>query len=257
MVVAVDDAVGDPVAPSVAMSRVPMSRPAPGVASSSETKKLTRTAVAGAVPWFTIVLGLIVVALGVSLLSGRQLTLSLPKLERGGGDGTLPSMYLFGVSYAVASLSCAIAPFLVVTSSASNADNFGSRVLTFVMYGVGMGLVITVLTVALAMARGELVARFRELVPTFNRIAGGLMVLAGAYVAYYGYYELRLLNWGEQHTVLGLVRAAPGDALPVQLVARWDAASRSGELYLGSDRMDLGRLLDDLTVGDRRLAVAG
>ena len=120
----------------------------------------------------------------------------MPKLDRGGADGTLPSMYLFGVSYAIASLSCAIAPFLVVTSSASNADNFASRVLTFVLYGVGMGLVITVLTVALALARSGVVARFRELLPVMNRIAGGLMVVTGAYVAYYGYYELRLLNYG-------------------------------------------------------------
>jgi MFS family permease len=123
--------------------------------------------------------------------------LSLPKFERGGSDGTLPSMYLFGVSYAVASLSCAIAPFLVVTSSASNADNFASRVLTFVLYGVGMGLVITVLTVALALARTGVVTRFRELMPMMNRIAGGLMVVTGAYVAYYGYYELRVLNYGD------------------------------------------------------------
>jgi cytochrome c biogenesis protein CcdA len=147
-------------------------------------------------PWFTIVFGLVVVGLGIYLLTGRELVLSLPKFERGGSDGTLPSMYLFGVSYAVASLSCAIAPFLVVTSSASNADNFASRVLTFVLYGVGMGLVIAVLTVALAMARSGVIARFRELLPTVNRIAGGLMVVTGAYVAYYGYYELRLLNYG-------------------------------------------------------------
>ena len=147
-------------------------------------------------PWFTIVFGVVVVAIGVWLLTGRQLVLSLPKLERGGADGTLPSMYLFGVSYAIASLSCAIAPFLVVTSSASNADNFASRVLTFVLYGIGMGLVITVLTVALALARTTVVARFRELLPVTNRIAGGLMLVTGAYVAYYGYYELRLLNYG-------------------------------------------------------------
>lgn len=147
-------------------------------------------------PWFTIVFGVIVVGLGIYLLTGRELVLSLPKLERGGADGTLPSMYLFGVSYAIASLSCAIAPFLVVTSSASNADNFGSRVLTFVLYGIGMGLVITVLTVALALARAGVVTRFRELLPVINRIAGGLMVVTGAYVAYYGYYELRLLNYG-------------------------------------------------------------
>ena len=147
-------------------------------------------------PWFTIVFGLLVVGIGVYLLTGRELVLSLPKLERGGADGTLPSMYLFGVSYAIASLSCAIAPFLVVTSSASNADSFASRVLTFALYGVGMGLVITVLTVALALARSGVVVRFRELLPVMNRIAGGLMVVTGAYVAYYGYYELRLLNYG-------------------------------------------------------------
>jgi cytochrome c-type biogenesis protein len=147
-------------------------------------------------PWFTIVFGLVVVGLGVYLLSGRQLSLSIPKLDRGGGDGTLVSMYLFGVSYAVASLSCAIAPFLVVTSSASNADNFASRVLTFVLYGVGMGLVITVLTVALACARSEVVVRFRQVLPMINRFAGALMVVSGAYVAYYGWYELQLLNYG-------------------------------------------------------------
>lgn len=147
-------------------------------------------------PWFTIVLGIVVVGLGVYLLSGRELVLSLPKLDRGGKDGTLPSMYVFGISYAVASLSCAIAPFLVVTSSASNADNFVSRVLTFALYGVGMGLVIGVLTVALAMARSSVVARFRELMPAVNRVAGALMIVTGAYVAYYGYYELRLLNYG-------------------------------------------------------------
>jgi len=147
-------------------------------------------------PWFTIVFGLLVAGIGIWLLSGRDLVLSLPKLERGGTDGTLPSMYLFGVSYAIASLSCAIAPFLVVTSSVSNADNFASRVLTFVLYGVGMGLVITVLTVALALARSGVVARFRELLPVMNRVAGVLMVVTGAYVAYYGYYELRLLHYG-------------------------------------------------------------
>lgn len=147
-------------------------------------------------PWFTIVFGLLVLALGIWLLTGRQLVLSLPKLERGGADGTLASMYLFGVSYAIASLSCSIGTFLIVTSSASNSDSFASRVLTFVLYGVGMGLVITVLTVALAMARSGVVTRFRELMPVMNRIAGGLMVITGAYVAYYGYYELRLLHYG-------------------------------------------------------------
>jgi cytochrome c-type biogenesis protein len=144
-------------------------------------------------PWFTIVLGVGLVALGVYLLTGRELLLRIPKLQRGGSDGTLLSMYLFGVSYAVASLSCAIGPFLSVTSS-GNASNLVSRILTFVLYGAGMGVIITVLTIALAMAKSGVVARFRSFLPHMNRIAGVLMVLSGAYVAYYGWYEWRVIE---------------------------------------------------------------
>jgi LPXTG-motif cell wall-anchored protein len=41
------------------------------------------------------------------------------------------------------------------------------------------------------------VARFRSLLPRMNMIAGVLLVIAGAYVAYYGWYEIRLFNGGD------------------------------------------------------------
>jgi cytochrome c biogenesis protein CcdA len=146
-------------------------------------------------PWFTIVLGVLLVGLGIYMLTGREFTLRIPKLQRGGSDGTMLSMYLFGLSYALASLTCAIAPFLGVTSSAATG-NLVSRIVTFSLYGVGMGLVVTVLTIAVAMARSGVVARFRSFIPYMNRIAGVLMLIAGAYVAYYGWYELRVLEFG-------------------------------------------------------------
>jgi cytochrome c-type biogenesis protein len=143
-------------------------------------------------PWLTIGIGVVLVCLGVWMLSGRELSVRIPKLQRGGSDGTLASMYLFGVSYAIASLSCAIAPFLGVTSSRS--ANLPSRIVTFTLYGLGMGVIITVLTVAVAFARSGVVARFRSALPYMTRIAGGLMVVAGLYVAYYGWYEWRVLE---------------------------------------------------------------
>jgi cytochrome c biogenesis protein CcdA len=145
-------------------------------------------------PWLTIVIGVVLALLGVWLLLGRQLTLRIPKLQRGGSDGTLASMYLFGLSYALASLTCAIGPFIGVTSSASG--NFVSRLATFALYGVGMGIVITVLTIAAALARSGVANRFRSFLPYMNRVAGGLMVVAGLYVAYYGVYEVRVLEYG-------------------------------------------------------------
>jgi cytochrome c-type biogenesis protein len=145
-------------------------------------------------PWVTIVIGLGLVGLGISLLAGRELVLRLPKLNRGGRDGTLPSMFLFGVSYAVASLSCTIGPFLAVTTSTFRSDSWLAGLGVFAAYAVGMGIVVTILTVAVALARTGLVRRFRSLVPRMNRFAGALLVVAGAYVAYYGWYEVRVLD---------------------------------------------------------------
>jgi len=145
-------------------------------------------------PWATIVIGFGLVGLGIALLLGRQLMLKIPKFQRGGQDGTLPSMFLFGVSYAVASLSCTIGPFLAVTTSTFRSENWLSGLSVFVAYGVGMGIVITILTVAVSLAKSGVVQRFRNLLPVMNRIAGGLLVVAGAYIAYYGWYEIRVLD---------------------------------------------------------------
>jgi cytochrome c-type biogenesis protein len=145
-------------------------------------------------PWATIVIGFGLVGLGIALLLGRQLMLKIPKFQKGGQDGTLPSMFLFGVSYAVASLSCTIGPFLAVTTSTFRSENWLSGLGVFVAYGLGMGVVIAILTVAVALAKSGVVQRFRNLLPVMNRIAGGLLLVAGAYVAYYGWYEVRVLN---------------------------------------------------------------
>jgi len=148
-------------------------------------------------PWITITAGLVVVALGVWLLLGHEMSLSLPKLDRGGTDARLVSMYLFGVSYAIASLSCSILVFTGVTAAAASA-NFVSRLVAFVLFGIGMGLVIAVLTVSVALARTEVVAHFRRAAPMINRVAGVLTVLAGLYVVYYGWYEYRLRTPGNE-----------------------------------------------------------
>lgn len=145
-------------------------------------------------PWATIVIGFGLIGLGIYLLTGRQLVLNIPKLNRGGSDGTLLSMYLFGVSYAIASLSCTIGVFLAVTSSTFNNGGYVSGVMVFVVYGLGMGVVVGALTLAVALAKDGVVRRFRALLPKMNMIAGVLLLLSGAYVAYYGWYEVRLFN---------------------------------------------------------------
>jgi len=143
-------------------------------------------------PWVTIVLGLVMVVLGIVMLRGRTLTVNLPKMSRGTGSRELTSVFLFGISYAVVSLSCTLPLFIVAVSTTIDTDSLATGIGAFLAYGAGMGLVLMVLTLAIALARQGIVHRFRAVLPHVNRISGALLVVAGAYVAYYGWYELQV-----------------------------------------------------------------
>jgi cytochrome c biogenesis protein CcdA len=143
-------------------------------------------------PWITVVIGIGLVALGVAMLLGFEPNLRVPRLDKGGRDRTLSSMVLFGISYAIASLSCTLPVFLAVVGF--ERDGLLAGTLQYLVYALGMGLVLTVLTVAMALARHSLVRGLRSAGQYVGRVSGGLLILAGAYVAYYGWYELSVLD---------------------------------------------------------------
>jgi hypothetical protein len=62
----------------------------------------------------------------------------------------------------------------------------------FVVYAAGMGLVIGVTALAVALVRASAVARIRRAAGFVPRIGGAVLVVTGCYVAYYGWYELRI-----------------------------------------------------------------
>jgi cytochrome c biogenesis protein CcdA len=143
-------------------------------------------------PWITVVIGLALAGLGIAMLFGFEPSVVLPKLNRGGRERGAVSMFVFGISYAVASLSCTLPVFLSAVGTTFTRANFASGVAVFGAYSAGMALVLMVLTVALALARHSLVRRMRQAVQYVQRIAGVLLVVAGAYVAWYGITEIRL-----------------------------------------------------------------
>jgi len=145
-------------------------------------------------PWVTILLGVVLLALGVAMLAGRTLSVRLPRFGRGPESRELSSVFLFGISYALVSLSCTLSLFTAAISTTVQDENLLIGILAFLAYGLGMGLVLMVITLAIALARQSLVKNLRKVLPYINRVSGGLLVLAGLYVIYYGWYELRVFN---------------------------------------------------------------
>lgn len=151
-------------------------------------------------PWFTVVLGITLAFLGIWMLAGR--TLKLPTLRLPGRKSqpvqakpitrSFWSMTGFGVSYAVASLSCTIAPFLAVVVGGFRSGSAIEGIVLFLAYAAGMGLVVGTLAIATALASSGTVNGLRKAGRWTPRLAGVLLAFSGAYVAYYGAWELRV-----------------------------------------------------------------
>ncbi len=140
-------------------------------------------------PFISVVIGVVLALLGLYLLSGRELKVALPRLDAGGRTTGVASMVGYGVSYAVVSLGCTLPLFLVQVAGTFRRESFISGVAVFGAYGLGFAVLLVALTVAVALAQRSIVAGLRRILPFVQRISGGLLLVAGAYVAWYGWYE--------------------------------------------------------------------
>jgi cytochrome c-type biogenesis protein len=159
-------------------------------------------------PWLTVVLGVALAVLGGWLLAGRRLPSPGSGMRAPRLTGSASSMVLFGMAYAVASLGCASGPFLAIVVAGTQASTPARGIALFVLYAAGMGLVIGVTAVAVALVRVSVVTRLRRAAAFVPRAGGAVLVLAGAYLTYYGWYEVRLSRDARSAVRDPLIRAA-------------------------------------------------
>jgi cytochrome c biogenesis protein CcdA len=147
-------------------------------------------------PFVTVVIGVALVALGIWLLTGREMVLPawFRRGERWAPSAALGSMFGYGVSYAIASLSCTVGPFLAVTGASLRGGTVMGAVSVYLAYAAGITLVVGTLAVAAAFANSAVIEWMRWVLPFVNRLSGALLIVVGLYVGYYGVYEVRLFH---------------------------------------------------------------
>ncbi len=141
-------------------------------------------------PWVAVLVGLLLLLLGVGLLFGK--TLSLPILQNISskiGDPreiSARGFFLFGLAFGGASLSCTLPVFLLVVGASLASGDFALGLLHFISYILGMGSVILILTLGIALLKDSSVTGFfRRVLPFVQKISALLLVIAGAYIMYY------------------------------------------------------------------------
>jgi cytochrome c-type biogenesis protein len=141
-------------------------------------------------PYVTIIIGAGLVALGVIAWMGGPGGLSRLRFFSITPGKSFWSVIGYGVTFALASLSCTIGPFLAVLSIGFRSDSWLGVPILMSIYAGGMALSVFVVGAVVAVSRGgSAMSRFRSI---SGRLISGLVIVVGVYVIWYGVYDLRL-----------------------------------------------------------------
>ena len=98
---------------------------------------------------------------------------------------SMKGYFIFGISYGTASLSCTLPIFLAVVGI-SVAGRGALLVLSdFLLFALGMGMVIMALTLGMAFFKTAMVGALRKTLPYTQPVGAWLMVIAGTYIVFY------------------------------------------------------------------------
>lgn len=140
-------------------------------------------------PWIGLGVGVALALAGAWLLSGRTLYSALgERLAAQVGDPGqrgIRGYFLFGLSYGTASLSCTLPIFLIVVGGSLAVADLLPAIGQFVLYGLGMGVVIIALTLSMALFKASFLKVLRRALPYIQTVSAVLLLAAGGYIVYY------------------------------------------------------------------------
>jgi cytochrome c biogenesis protein CcdA len=169
-----------------------------------------------------LVIGIALVGLGARMLTGWRPRFWVPSFTGGSARRGFSHMMLFGVVYAIASIGCTIGLLTTAILGSFSRHGVVSGVLSIALYGLGMGLFVTALTVSLAFTKGALLRAGRSVMRVINVVSSLLVVTSGIYLTWYWYVAI-------------IQRSEPGGL--VNIVGDWQSALAEGVTTIGSIKL--------------------
>ena len=137
-------------------------------------------------PFAGLAIGVAMVGLGLWLLLTRRtlgiMAASRVTVQR---ERNLRNVFLYGIVYAVGSLSCTLPIFLVVVGGSLASQGLTASLGQFLGYALGMGSILVALTIGSALFQGSVARWLRKAIPYVHRASAMFLVGAGGYLIYY------------------------------------------------------------------------
>lgn len=142
-----------------------------------------------ALPWIGFTLGILMALIGAYILIGGKIYTGMAQqMADRVGDPRVSSLggyFLFGVSYALASLSCTLPIFLSVVTSSFGREGFINGIIQFVAYAGGMAFLIMIVTIGIALFKSAILNPLRRSMQYVERVSAVILAVVGAYLVFY------------------------------------------------------------------------
>ena len=136
-------------------------------------------------PLLAIAVGLSLVILGLWLLRGRSLPFYFPQPNLDVRARNPRSVFMYGLAYGFASLSCTLPIFLAVVVASLTTSGASGMALMFGSYALGMAVVLMSVALGAALFKGIVAQWFRKLLPYMNTVGALLLIIAGIYLVWF------------------------------------------------------------------------
>jgi cytochrome c-type biogenesis protein len=151
---------------------------------------IATSTIARYLPWMGLAIGVLLVLVAGRMLGGRVLYSSFgerfaDRLGSSARESSGRGYLAYGLGYGAASLSCTLPIFLAVVGSTLAVSGFVPAMAQFLLYALGMGFVITLLTLATALFKSAVITYMRGIVRYVQTASALLLLVAGAYIIYY------------------------------------------------------------------------
>ena len=141
-------------------------------------------------PYAGLVIGAAMVGLGAWILvTGKTLSILGAGPVAANRQQSLGNVFLFGIAYAVGSLSCTLPIFLVVVGTSLTSEGLLFSFGQFIGYALGMGTIIFTVTIGVALFRRAMVRWLRLVTLYIHRVSAMFLIGAGAYLVYYWLFQ--------------------------------------------------------------------
>jgi len=136
----------------------------------------------GYIPFLELIIGLIIISMGFLNVFDINFPISFSFLKISGKKSFL-GLFLYGLLYGFAALSCSAPVFFAVIFYALGSGGFYNCLIIFVFYALGMGIPLILVTVLVAKAKDLILKRMVQGTRTLKKISGITLIIVGTYLA--------------------------------------------------------------------------